>query len=130
MHTQLENTVPPADPCHYHENSRAITALTRDLSNLRCDLTQLRSELANLRCSPPNGTEACSLYVKVKQHTKDEVTNSMLCDILKCPIVSFSIICHAPQGFIQDFKLGGGNPCFVEARQTRGVWGHAPPENF
>ena len=34
------------------------------------------------------------------------------------------------QGFIQDFKLGGGNPCFVEARQTRGVWGHAPPENF
>ena len=96
MHTQLENTVPPADPCHYHENSRAITALTRDLSNLRCDLTQLRSELANLRCSPPNGTEACSLYVKVKQHTKDEVTNSMLCDILKCPIVSFSIICHAP----------------------------------
>ena len=20
------------------------------------------------------------------------------------------------QGFIQDFKLGGGNPCFVEAR--------------
>ena len=34
------------------------------------------------------------------------------------------------QGFIQDFKLGGGNPCFVEARQTRGVWGHASPENF
>ena len=34
------------------------------------------------------------------------------------------------QGFIQDFKLGGGNPCFVEARQTRGVWGHAPPRKF
>ena len=39
----------------------------------------------------------------------------------------YSLYC---QGFIQDFKLGGGNPCFVEARQTRGVWGHAPPENF
>ena len=37
---------------------------------------------------------------------------------------------NALQGFIQDFKLGGGNPCFVEARQTRGVWGHAPPEIF
>ena len=34
------------------------------------------------------------------------------------------------QGFIQDFKLGGGNPCFVEARQTRGVWGACPPRKF
>ena len=36
------------------------------------------------------------------------------------------------QGFIQDLKLGGGNwtPCFFEARITRGVWGHAPPDNF
>ena len=34
------------------------------------------------------------------------------------------------QGFIQDFKLGGGNPCFVEGRQTRGVWGHAPQKIF
>ena len=31
------------------------------------------------------------------------------------------------QGFIQDFKLGGGNPCFDEARQTRGV---CPPRKF
>ena len=37
---------------------------------------------------------------------------------------------NSTQGFIQDFKLGGGNPCFVEARQTRGVWGHAPPRKF
>ena len=60
--TQLGNTVAPADPCHYHDNSRAITALTRDLSNLRCDLTLLISEVANLRCSPPpNASETCSL---------------------------------------------------------------------
>ena len=40
------------------------------------------------------------------------------------------VLWNDDQGFIQDFKLGGGNPCFVEARQTREVWGHAPPENF
>ena len=95
--TQLGNTVAPADPCHYHDNSRAITTLTRDLSNLRCDLTPLRLEVANLQCSPPpNGSETCSLYVKLKQHTQDEVTDLMLSDILGCPILSFIIIRCAP----------------------------------
>ena len=95
--TQPGNTVAPADPCHYHDNSRAITAQTRDLSNLRCDLTLLRPEVANLRCSPPpNASETCSLYVKIKQHTQDEVTNLMLSDILGCPILSFTIIRRAP----------------------------------
>ena len=52
----------------------------------------------------------------------------MLGNLCKNSKIIFSF--KSKQGFIQDVKLGGGNPCFVEARQTRGVWGHAPPENF
>ena len=59
------------------------------------------------------------------------------CGALLCVLYVWSgclsgplILRYQPQGFIQDFKLGGRNPCFVEARQTREVWGHAPPENF
>jgi hypothetical protein len=34
------------------------------------------------------------------------------------------------QGLIQDFFVEGGNSCTWHGIQTRGVWGHAPPENF
>ena len=40
---------------------------------------------------------------------------------------------RAMTGFHTGFEVrGGGNwtPCFFEARITRGVWGHAPPDNF
>jgi hypothetical protein len=32
------------------------------------------------------------------------------------------------QGLIQDFFVEGGNSCARHCIQTRGVWGHAPPE--
>jgi hypothetical protein len=34
------------------------------------------------------------------------------------------------QGLIQDFYVEGGNSRARHRTQTRGVWGHAPPENF
>ena len=34
------------------------------------------------------------------------------------------------QGFIQDFKLGGGNPCFVEAGKLGGSGGMPPQKIF
>ena len=40
------------------------------------------------------------------------------------------------QGFIQEFRFGGGKVNVIEGVEgirkhapTRGVWGHAPPEN-
>jgi hypothetical protein len=34
------------------------------------------------------------------------------------------------QGLIQDLFVEGGNSRARHCTQTRGVWGHAPPENF
>ena len=78
-------------------NNRAITALTREISTLRCDLTQLRSELVNRQCSPPpSATETCSLYVKLNFHAYKAVSNLVLSDTLRCPILSYSIISRTP----------------------------------
>ena len=98
--TQSSNV--PTTSSHIQDSDRAIAALSRDL-DLRHEVAQLKSELLSLRGSPPTrsrspseNTESCSLHVKLKAPIPGNINKSVVSEILRCPILSYSIIRQSP----------------------------------
>lgn len=82
-----------SDFIHHPQLNGAITSLTRDLGSLRYDITQLKSEVMGLRNA--TNSEACVIYVRLKNVELGNVCESFLNTILNCPSICYSIIRNA-----------------------------------
>ena len=91
--TQHQN-LPEGD---YRGDSRSISTLVREINSVRGELSHLRSEVLHLQNGkPPNApavTDVCLLYVRLRSLPfATEVGTSMLENLLRCPILSYSIM--------------------------------------
>ena len=85
----------------YHEGNGSISTLAKEIYSLRSELSHLRTEVLHLRNDrPPNApiaTDVCLLHVRLEsQPLATEVGTSMLENLLRCPILNYSIIHHSP----------------------------------
>ena len=72
------------------DEDRAITALTRDLGNLRREVAQLKLDIAGLRST--SNPDTCCIYVRLKCIQFNNMCESLLNTILNCPIICYSIM--------------------------------------